>query len=156
MELPLIHETFQSWARTLTDQGVSARFAHGLDTPDESLVLSALLLTTRADPQRRANGPARREPRARPLARLQYLISIGASERDSRTEKALVSVMSWAEETRDLELLTEFPSPSWWRAWGIAPRPAFLLEATVTETSQPPATPVVKEHEINVKDSNPG
>lgn len=156
MELALIHETFQSWARTLTDQGISVRFAHGVDTPDETLVLSALLLSTRSDPQRRANGPARREPRARPLARLQYLISMGAPERGSQAEQALLSVMGWAEEARDLELLTESPSPSWWSALGITPRPAFLLEATVTETSQPPDTPVVKEHQISVKDSNPG
>lgn len=156
MELPLIHETFQSWAQSLKDQGLSARFAHDLVTPDEGLVLSALLLTARTDPQRRANGPARRNAYERPLARLRYLISIVTPERNAQAEEALISVMNWAEGTAGLDLLTEDPSPSWWQAWGMAPRPSFLLEASVTETSQPPDTPVVKKHDINLVGREPG
>jgi len=156
MELPLIHETFQSWARSLRDRGLSASFTHDLIIPDEGLALSALLLTARTDPQRRASSPARRNAYDRPLARFRYLISIVGANRDAETEEALLSVISWAEGTAGLNLLAEDPSPSWWQAWGMAPRPSFLLEASVTETSQPPDTPVVKKHQIDLVGREPG
>ena len=156
MELPLIHETFQSWAESLREQGLSARFAHDLAPPEDDLVVSALLLTARTDPQRRASGPARRRTYERPLARLRYLISIGTAQRSAEAEEALLSVMTWAEGTAGLDLLTEEPSPSWWQAWGTAPRPAFLLEASVTETSKPPDRPVVEKHQIDLVGREPG
>lgn len=156
MELPLVHETFRSWAQSLNQQGLSARFAHDLASPDEGLVLSALLLSARTDPQRRATGPARRNAYERPLARFRYLISIGTPERNARAEEALLSVMTWAEGTDGLELLTEAPLSSWWQAWGTNPRPAFLLEASVTETSRPPDTPLVENHQIDLVGREPG
>jgi len=156
MELPLIHETFQSWAESLNEQGLSARFSHDLSSPDDGLVLSALLLTARTDPQRRASGPARRRTYERPLARLRYLIGIGTAQRNAQAEEALLSVMAWADSTAGLDLLTAEPSPSWWQAWGAAPRPSFLLEASVTETSQPPDTPVVEKHQIDLVGREPG
>lgn len=156
MELPVIHETFQSWARSLKEQGLSARFVHGLSAPREGMVLSALLLSARIDPQRRANGPARRRTYERPLAQFRYLISIATPERNAQAEAALLSVMAWAENTAGLDLIAEAPSPSWWQAWGTTPKPSFLLEASVTETSQPPDIPVVKKHQIDLVGREPG
>lgn len=156
MELPQIHETFHIWARKLNDRGLAVRFAHDLPSPDDTLVLSAALLTARIDPKRRSQRPARREPRIRPLARLHYLISACSSEQPEKAEQALLLVLGWAGELNDFEVLEQSPSPSWWLAWGITPRPGFLLEASVTETSQPPDTPVVREHQIDLVDRESG
>jgi len=150
MDLPLIHETFRTWAVSLTEEGLPARFSHDFDTDEENLVLSALLLTARADPQRRSQGPVRRRPSSRPLAKLCYLVRIGAPERSDKCERALLSVMAQAQRTAGLNPLAEALSPSWWVAYGIPPRPAFLMEATVTETAEPADTAVVREHRLDL------
>lgn len=150
MELSQIHNTFRAWTQTLTDQGLPARFAHAPQEDNQTLVVSALLLTAKPDPKRRAHGPARRHTETRPLAKLRYLLSIGAPDADASLEQALVALLVQARDTTGMELLDEPLAPDWWLAYGLPPRPGFLLEASLTNIQQPQDAALVREHELEV------
>lgn len=151
MKLAVIHNTFRSWVQDLQEQGLKASFAHSLEAEvEDQLLVSAVLLTARLDPKRRAHGSARREAPSRPLARLCYLISVGSAKLHPQGEQALLQLMVQAQNTPGMSLLAEAPSSSWWLASGVVPRPAFLLEACVSEAVEQEAVPQVRGHRLEM------
>jgi hypothetical protein len=151
MELAQIAATFESWAQSLTDRGITTRFSNRLAGDGQDLVLTALLLSGRPDTQHRAYRAPRREAVASPVARLRYLIALGSGhDSEPPVATALVELIRWSDDTPDLEVLQASLAPSDWLAWELAPRPAFLLEATVTERVEPPSVPVVEHHEVSL------
>lgn len=151
MELSVIHDNFRRWVQGLRDQGLDACFIHGFEAEAERpLAVSAVLLTARLDPERCAHGSARRRASMRPLARLLYLIAVGGSSPHPQRERALLSLMLQAQHTQGMSLMSEPPSSSWWLASGIAPRPAFLLEAHVSEAVERVEVAQVRTHRIDM------
>lgn len=151
MDLSIIHDTFRSWVLSLRKQGLEACFAHGLETEREGqMVVSAVLLTAMPDPKRRAQGSPRRRPSSLPLARLRYLIAVGGFSQGLETEQTLLELMVMAQNTPGITLLGEAPSASWWLACGVAPRPAFVLEAGVSEAVERQTAKPVRELHIDL------
>jgi hypothetical protein len=144
MKLSEIHNTFRGWVKDLKRQGLEAVFTHDLKEEKEGpLIVSAILLSAMLDPKRRAHGSARGRAPNRPLARLRYLIAVGSSAHGIEAEQALLELLVLAQHTPGITLLVEAPSSSWWLASGVAPRPAFMLEAAVSEAlKREPAKPV--------------
>lgn len=144
MTLSEIHNTFRSWIKDLQRQGLEAVFTHDLEEEKERpLIVSAVLLSAMIDPKRRAHGSARGRTPNRPLARLRYLFAVGGSAHGVDAEQALLELLVLAQHTPGITLLDEAPSSSWWLASGVTPRPAFMLEAGVSETmTREPAKPV--------------
>lgn len=152
MDLALIHATFRDWAAGLAEQGLSARFAHGFEPEEAGLVVTAMLLTARSDPQRRTHGSTRRLLPERPLARVHYLIAVSGPNDEAQAEQALLALLAAADGQPGMELLTVELPPSWWLAYGIPPCPAFQLEVCVTEHVERPASAAVREHRLCLTD----
>lgn len=154
MELTQIHNTFHRWVNDLQEQGMYACFSHDLEAepPQDKarLLVSAVLLTARSDPERLARGTPRRRPPTRPLALLRYLIAIDSPARGIEREQALLHLMVRAQRTAGMTVLCESPSTSLWLAWGVAPRPAFLLDVCVSQTMEVPAAPPVREVRLDL------
>jgi hypothetical protein len=151
MELSVIHNTFRSWVQGLQKSGLEACFSHDLEAEgDGQLVVSAVLLTARLDPERRAHGSARRRAPTRPLARLRYLIAVGGSNHHPQTEEALLELMIRAQHAPGMTLATDELSSSWWLACGVAPRPAFMLEACVSEMVEQVPLVQVRGHSLEI------
>lgn len=154
MELAVIHDTFRRWVEDLREQGLEARFRHGLEGAEEGadrLLVSAVLLTALADPERRTHGAPRRKASTRPLAKLRYLVAVEGCNHPVQAEQALLELMIRAQRTQGMTLLAEAPSSSWWLACGVAPRPAFLLEAAVSEKVEPVSSaPPVREIRLDL------
>jgi hypothetical protein len=151
MELLEIHNTFRNWVKDLRDQGVEASFSHDLDGQGEDrLVVSAVLLTARVDPERRAHASPRRRASTRPLARLRYLIAVGGSKNGAQVEQALLELMVRAQHAPGITLLGEALSSSWWLACGVPPRPAFMLEVGVHETVERESVTPVREIRLDL------
>lgn len=150
MDLALIHATFRDWTAGLAKQGLPARFAHGFEPAGEGLVVTAMLLTAHCDPQRRAHDSTRHPLPERPLARVRYLIAVSGPNDEAQAEQALLALLAAAECQPGMELLTAELPPSWWLAYGAPPRPAFQLEACVTEHVEPVAVTAVREHRLRL------
>lgn len=144
MKLPEIHNIFRGWVKELQNQGFEAVFTHDLEVEKEGqLIVSAVLLSAMLDPKRRAHGSARGRAPNRPLARLRYLIAVDGSAHGVEAEQTLLELLVLAQRSPEIKLLDEAPSASWWLASGVAPRPAFIIEASVSETvTREPAKPV--------------
>lgn len=152
MDLAVIHAIFRDWTAELVERGFAARFAHGFEPAAEGLVVTAMLLTARPDPQRRGHGATRQPPPERPLARVRYLIAVSNSNDKAQAEQALLALLAAVDRQPGMELLsTELP-PSWWLAYGMAPRPAFQLEACLTERVVRPVLAAVRTHRLDLAD----
>ncbi len=150
MDLALIHSTFRDWTSGLAEQGLVARFAHGFEPVTQELVVTAILLTARPDPQRRAHGAPRQRSAERPLARLRYLIAVSGPSDEAQAEQALLALLAAVDRQSGMELLSAELPPSWWLAYGIAPRPAFQLEACLTERVVRPVLTAVRTHRLDL------
>ena len=147
MDLAGIHATFRGWTAGLAGQNLAARFTHGLEPAGEKLIVSAVLLTARPDPQRRAH--SRRPSSERPLARVRYLMAVSGPDK-AEVEQALLHLLAAADREPGMELLSADLPPSWWLAQGIPPRPAFQLEACLTEHVQRPVLTAVRSHRLDL------
>lgn len=152
MDLAMIHEIFRGWTAGLAERGLSARFAHGFEQAEEGLLVTALLLTARPDPQRRAKGTLRRPSLVRPLARVRYLIAVSGANEQAQAEQALLALLGEVDRQPGMELLSSELPPSWWLACGLSPRPAFQLEVSVTERVQRPLLTAVRAHRLELTD----
>ncbi|MCO6440144.1 MAG: carboxypeptidase regulatory-like domain-containing protein [Nitrococcus mobilis] len=150
MDLAMIHATFRDWTADLVERGFAARFAHGFEPVAQGLVVTAMLLTARPDPQRRAYGATRQSPPERPLARLRYLVAVSGPNDEAQTEQALLALLAAVDRQPAMDLLSAELPPSWWLAYGIAPRPAFQLEACLTERVVRPVLTAVRTHRLDL------
>lgn len=151
MELSGVHDTFRHWIQSLQPQGLDVCLRHDLakESGDEhQLVVSAVLLTARIDPERRAQGAPGRRRSTLPLARLRYLIAVDGWANRDVAEQVLLDLLVRAQRTPGMMLLAETVSSSWWLACGVKPRPAFLLEAAVSETVERASAPPVREIQV--------
>lgn len=150
MDLAAIHDTFRSWTAGLAERGLSARFAHGFEPTDEGLLVTAMLLTARSDPQRRAHGPTRQLASERPLARVRYLIAVSGPNNEAQAEQALLTLLAQVEHQPGMELTSAELPPSWWLAYGRSPCPAFQLEVRVTEQVERSVPTAVRTHRVEL------
>ncbi|EAR21766.1 hypothetical protein [Nitrococcus mobilis] len=150
MDLAMIHATFRAWTVDLGERGLAARFAHGFVPAAEGLVVTALLLAARPDPQRRAHGAPRQPPPERPLARLCYLIAVSGPNDEAQSEQALLALLAAVDRQSGMELLSAELPPSLWLAYGVTPRPAFQLEACLTERVVRPVLTAVRTHRLDL------
>lgn len=147
MDLARIHAIFHRWTAEMADRGLAARFTHGFEAAAEELVVTAVLLTARPDPQRRAH--SRRPSSERPLARVRYLMAVSGPDK-AEEEQALLRLLAAADREPGMELLSADLPPSWWLAQGIPPRPTFQLEACLTEHVQRPVLAAVRSHRLDL------
>lgn len=156
MNLATLHATFHQWMDVLAEQGLGASHTDSFsaqpdfDAKPDGLVVATVLTTVRLDPERRAHASGRQKVTDRPLARLGYVVAVSGDAGPLQTEKTLLSLLVEVECHPAMQLLAEPVSASWWLAHGLSPRPAFQMEAAITEAVPAPVAPAVRDHSVNL------
>ncbi len=149
MNLSGVHDTLRGWVEDLVTQERSIQFRHGFDAPDDTLLVSAVVIGMTADPLRLA-GNNRRSPSRRPLARARYVLAVTGPAGGTEAEHVLLELLTRTQSTPGFSIVSELPSPTWWLAYGVKPRPAFVFEAGLTEQVAHADAPVVREHQLGL------
>lgn len=156
MNLVAIQDAFHQWMNVLDEQGLSASHIYSFgaqsdsDAKPDGLVVATVLTTVRLDPERRAHANDRQRVADRPLARLGYVVAVSGDAEPLQSEKTLLSLLLEVEHHPAMQLLAEPVSVHWWMAHGLSPRPAFQMEAAVTEAVPTPVAPAIREHAVDM------
>lgn len=129
-------ERLRAWARDVA-RGVDISLRRPTDEATGTVV-SLYLLDLMNVP------PARTGPRPPTQIVLRYLVTAWAEEPES-AHQILEELLFSAMETSDIEIESQAVDPQLWVAFGVAPRPAFVLRVPVRRVRAREEAPIVRE-----------